>query len=142
MIIEYDVHCFERTLTINFPDSHESLKDDILKMLDTFYDEWMNIGVITNPELRELVECSCLEEYMVNRLSETYSKLEEWESIPCGEDYEPRETMWVCDHCLAAIWSREGNQATLTHYVDEHDAVDSRCDWCKECGFDTLYELV
>ena len=34
MIIEYDVHCFERTLTIQFPDDHESLKADIIKMLD------------------------------------------------------------------------------------------------------------
>ena len=33
MIIEYDVFCFERTLTIKFPDDHESLKEDILKML-------------------------------------------------------------------------------------------------------------
>ena len=92
MIIEYDVHCFERTLTITFPDDHESLKEDMLKMLDTFYDEWMNTGEIENPEILELVESMCLEEYMVFRLSETYKKLEEWESIPYGDDYEPRET--------------------------------------------------
>ena len=142
MIIEYDVVCFERTLKITFPDNHESLKEDILKLLDIFYDEWMNVGEITNPELRDLVECTCLEEYMVDRLSETYSKLEEWESIPYGEDYEPRETLWVCDHCLLAIESREGNQATLRHSVDETDAVDSRCGWCHDVGFDTLYELI
>ena len=142
MIIEYDVVCFERTLTITFPDDHESLKDDILRMLDTFYDEWMNTGEIENPEILELVESMCLEEYMVYRLSETYKKLEEWESIPYGDDYEPRETMWVCEHCLCVIECHEGNQARLAHSVDETDAVDSRCDWCKECGFDTLYELV
>lgn len=142
MIIEYDVRCFERTLTITFPDDHESLKEDILKLLDSFYDEWMNTGEITNPEILELVESMCLEEYMVFRLSETYKKLEEWESIPYGDDYEPRETLWVCEHCLMAIESREGNQATLRHSVDETDAVDSRCGWCRECGFDTLYELV
>lgn len=50
--------------------------------------------------------------------------------------------LWVCDHCLAAIESREGNQATLRHWVDEDDDEESRCDWCKECGLDTLYELV
>ena len=94
MIIEYNVVCFERTLTIKFPDDHESLKEDILKLLDTFYDEWMNTGEITNPEILELVESMCLEEYMVFRLSETYKKLEEWESIPYGEDYKPRQTMW------------------------------------------------
>lgn len=53
-----------------------------------------------------------------------------------------RKTMWVCEHCLMAIESREGNQATLRHYVDEDDDVESECDWCHECGFDTLYELV
>ncbi len=53
-----------------------------------------------------------------------------------------RENMWVCEHCLWAIESREGNLARLAHSVDEQDAVESKCDWCKECGFDTLYELV
>ena len=58
-----------------------------------------------------------------------------------------RETMWVCDHCLAAIESREGNQATLRHNIDlECDEEDfeemSKCDWCEENGFDTLYELI
>ena len=52
------------------------------------------------------------------------------------------KNLWVCERCLMAIESREGSQATLKHYVDETDAVDSRCDWCKECDFDTLYELV
>ena len=41
-----------------------------------------------------------------------------------------------------AIESHEGNQATLRHSVDEEDPVESRCDWCEEEGFDTLYELV
>ena len=50
-----------------------------------------------------------------------------------------RETMWVCDHCLMAIESREGNQATLRHGVDTEE---SKCDWCEDNGFDTLYELV
>ena len=72
---------------------------------------------------------------------------EEW-----GDDYitqvtesnfcrimEEREHLWVCENCLAAIESHEGNQATLRHYVD---GVESQCDWCKEVGFDTLYELI
>lgn len=50
-----------------------------------------------------------------------------------------RKTMWVCEHCRMAIESKEGNQATLVHYVDENE---SKCDWCEEIGFDTLYELV
>lgn len=53
-----------------------------------------------------------------------------------------RETMWVCEHCLMAIESREGNQAVLRHWVDEDDVEESKCDWCEENGFDTLYELV
>ena len=53
-----------------------------------------------------------------------------------------REKLWVCDHCLAAIESREGNQATLRHWVDEFDEEESKCGWCEDTGFDTLYELV
>lgn len=53
-----------------------------------------------------------------------------------------REKMWVCEHCLAAIESREGNQATLRHSVDEDNDGESKCDWCEESGFDTLYELI
>ena len=132
MIIEYDVVCFERTLKIEFPKRYEHLKEAILKSLDKLYDDWQNDD---NPDM-------CLEEYMVeetcNELDLSYN---EWESIPY-EGAEEREHLWVCDHCLLAIWSREGNQAILEHRVDEMDAVDSKCDWCKECGFDTLYELV
>jgi hypothetical protein len=58
-----------------------------------------------------------------------------------------REKMWVCEHCLAAIESHEGNQAILRHDIDlEYDEEDfeeaSKCDWCEESGFDTLYELI
>lgn len=126
MIIEYDIACFERTLVIKFPDGYEHLKSEILAMLDDYYNEWQNSD-----------ECTCLEEYMMDRLSETYAVWTTWESIQYC-----RETMWVCEHCLMAIESREGNQARLAHSVDETDAMDSRCDWCKECGFDTLYELL
>jgi hypothetical protein len=51
----------------------------------------------------------------------------------------PREKLWVCKNCLMAIESREGNQATLRHSVDEDDC---KCDWCEDEGFDTLYELI
>ena len=52
------------------------------------------------------------------------------------------DKLLVCEHCLAAIASREGNQATLTHYVGEENDLVSKCDWCGESGFDTLYELI
>jgi hypothetical protein len=51
---------------------------------------------------------------------------------------EEREKLWVCDHCLAAIESREGTQATMRHYVE---GVDSICDWCEQSS-DVLYELI
>ena len=53
-----------------------------------------------------------------------------------------RETLWVCEHCLLAIESREGNQPTLRHRVDEEDETESKCEWCEENGFDTLYEIL
>ena len=52
-----------------------------------------------------------------------------------------RDKLWVCERCLCAISSKEGNQATLVHYVDEEDE-ESMCDWCEDVGFDTLYELI
>lgn len=53
-----------------------------------------------------------------------------------------RENLWVCERCLMAMESHEGNQATLRHYVDEEDENESKCEWCEENGFDVLYELV
>ena len=53
-----------------------------------------------------------------------------------------RRTLWVCEHCLLAIESREGNQATIYHSVDDEDETESKCEWCEESGFDHLYELV
>lgn len=130
---EYDVVCFERMLKIKFSKgSNIENMDDILKALDRYYDKW-----------QEDDQCMCLEEYMVNEVCDEFDlTYEEWDSIPYGDDYEPRETLWVCEHCLMGIECHEGNQATLRHYVDETDAVDSRCGWCHECGFDTLYELI
>ena len=133
MIIEYDVACFERTLKIKFSKRKEINKDQIIKALDRYYDEWQNDD---DPDM-------CLEEFMVNEICDEYDlTYYEWDSIPYGDDYEPRETLWVCEHCLMAIESHEGNQAQLKHYVDEHDAIESKCDWCKSCGHDTLYELI
>lgn len=141
--VEYDVVCFERTLKIKFSKGSNIDKDKVLKALDRFYDRWNHIGEIEDPEERDCVECMCLEEYMVEEVCEEFDlTVEEWDSIPYGDDYEPRQTLWVCEHCLMAIESREGNQARLAHGVDETDAVDSRCGWCHECGFDELYELI
>lgn len=131
--VEYDVVCFERTLKIKFSKGSNIDKDEVLKLLDRLYDEWQNDD---DPEM-------CLEEYMVESVCwDLDLTVEEWDSIPYGDNCETRENLWVCEHCLMGIESREGNQATLRHSVDEMDAIDSRCGWCHECGFDTLYELV
>ena len=49
--------------------------------------------------------------------------------------------MKVCEYCLQAIESREENQRALTIYIDENDDMESKCAWCEQCGFDTLYEI-
>ena len=59
------------------------------------------------------------------------------------------KNLWVCPHCLAAIESREGKQATVCHDIElefedieiEFDDI-SKCDWCEQDGFSTLYELI
>ena len=48
----------------------------------------------------------------------------------------------VCEHCLAAIESREGRQVTRTHYIDSDDLEGSKCEWCENEGFNVLYELL
>lgn len=57
-----------------------------------------------------------------------------------------RETMWVCEHCLLAIQSHEGNQVTIAHDIDlefnERNEENSKCDWCEDTDFDVLYELI
>jgi hypothetical protein len=131
--VEYDVVCFERTLKIKFSKGSDiENMDDILKSLDKYYDEWQNDD---DPDM-------CLEEFMVNEVCDEYDlTVEEWDSIPYTGAIE-REHLWVCDRCLSAIWSREGNQARIERYVDEMDAIESRCDWCKQVGFSILYELI
>lgn len=59
---------------------------------------------------------------------------------------QERKTLWVCKHCLMAIESREGNQTTIKHNIDDieylEDENESKCDWCEETGFTELYELI
>lgn len=53
-----------------------------------------------------------------------------------------REHLFVCEHCLMGIECHEGKMATLIHYIDEENEEESKCDWCEENGFDTLYEII
>ena len=47
----------------------------------------------------------------------------------------------VCEHCLAAIESREGSLPYITIHVDLEDDK-GKCEWCEQDGFDILYELI
>lgn len=94
-------------------------------------DVWdMGLSIAPNDNYQDIVQS----------LLEWYTEVAGFKLTDKGEIL--RKSMWVCEHCLMAIESREGNQATMRHSVDEDDDVESECDWCKENGFDTLYELV
>ena len=58
---------------------------------------------------------------------------------------EPKRTpdrLWVCYQCLCAIESREGRQVHREWDVDSDDERQSKCDWCENSGFCTLYEIL
>ena len=58
------------------------------------------------------------------------------------ENERSESIMWVCERCLYAIEAHEGKQAAIRHEVDEKNEQESRCDFCEESGFNTLYELI
>lgn len=91
MEIRYDCSCFERELVIKFPDGYENLKDEIEQMLDDYYFEWHDAENIEDPEEQKYVQDSCLEEYMMFRLSETYNMWDEWTSEYYGDDLSEME---------------------------------------------------
>lgn len=78
MLIRYCVDCFDRELVIEFPDGYKHLESEILSMLESYYDEWNDAEYIEDPEYRSYVEDSCLEEFMMERLSETYNIWNAW----------------------------------------------------------------
>lgn len=53
-----------------------------------------------------------------------------------------KEFLYVCERCLMAIESREGNLARKIYRTDEEDELDCTCDWCEEGGFSELYQLI
>jgi hypothetical protein len=55
---------------------------------------------------------------------------------------EKTNNLRVCRHCLMAIESREGRQITRTIEVDSENEEESKCEWCEDNGFDTLYEFI
>lgn len=103
MIIEYDVHCHERTLLIKFPRRFEHLEKDILEYLDAFYIFWHDAESIEDSEERAIVMDSCCEEFMMDRLSETYNMWEWWDTDYYGDDEEEMyETVPVLNPEFAA----------------------------------------
>ena len=60
-------------------------------MLDDYYFEWHDAENIKDSEERKYVQDSCLEEYMIERLSETYNMWDEWTAIYCGDDLNEME---------------------------------------------------
>ncbi len=73
------------------------------------------------------------------------SKKEKQRKFSNDKRVEVMDNLKVCWHCLLAIESREGTQATIPLNIDPEDP-DIRCDWCKEtadeAGFDVLYEII
>lgn len=47
----------------------------------------------------------------------------------------------ICDYCLQEMESRGERKFVKKIDVDEMNEKESKCDWCKESGFDTLYEV-
>ena len=118
------------------------------------YPEFENIDTLEEAEqycggnyarAREIVEsrttCATYEEIeeVEKKLDSGMSEIEIEEEEEREEEVKP---LRVCEHCLMAIESHEGTQATLRIYVDEEDENESRCDWCEETGFDVLFELI
>jgi hypothetical protein len=81
---------------------------------------------------------------MVESVCEEFDiTVEDWDSISYGEDAEEDDDcLYVCEHCLMAIESREGNQVVQMYHIDETDPHASKCGWCKDRGFDRLYKLL
>ena len=74
MEIRFDCECYERTLVITFPKGYAYLKNEILELLEQYYNEWLWIDGPYGEEIQDM----CLEEYMMDRLSEIYNMWAEW----------------------------------------------------------------
>lgn len=75
MEIRYDCECYHRTLVIEIPARDYFLKEVFLDCLDQYYDEWVNFE---GPYETEEIEDMCLEDYMMQRLSENYDMWIKW----------------------------------------------------------------
>jgi hypothetical protein len=56
------------------------------------------------------------------------------------QEFERRTTMKVCERCLWAIESREGNLKSEKHWIEDGETV--LCEWCEmEIESDSYYEI-
>lgn len=152
MIIEYDINCFARTLVIKFPYGYKHLREEILKLLDGFYDYWHGAEYIDDPEEKLAVRDTCLEEYMMDRLSEVYNIWEEWESVYYGDDEEERaiKTESIRNKELITLSTilkkyEFKTPTELWNYIDYLESVKADYELLKEkvnslkCFMDKLY---
>ena len=97
MNVRYDCFCFERNLVVVLPDKYKAERDNIELLLDEAYDDWNNVESIEDEEERQYVQYACLEEYMVERLSEEYPEWIRWASKYYGDDPEEmeEEVEWI-----------------------------------------------
>ena len=131
MIIEYDVHCFERTLVIKCPNNYAEHEDKILKILDTAYYEWHSPEDIEDPIEQKMVNDSCCEEHMMYRLSETYNMWEWWDTEYYGDDEEEMyETIPVKnERDKTSAYKCKACGEIIEFYEAEFDSVGEEALW-------------
>lgn len=75
MKIRYECECYNRTLVIEIPARDYFLKEEFLECLNQYYTEWI---FMDGPYEAEEIHDMCLEEYMMQRLSENYDMWIKW----------------------------------------------------------------
>ena len=75
MEIRYECECYNRTLVIEIPARDYFLKEEFLDCLGQYYNEWL---FMDGPYGEEVIHDMCLEEYMMERLSENYDMWIKW----------------------------------------------------------------
>ncbi len=88
MQVTYYIDCFERELTVTFPDDYEPARDEIYNILDWAYDRWIHVSEIEDEEDYLIVHDMCCEQYMVEYiLAPNYDYLD-WDSVYIGDEEE------------------------------------------------------
>ena len=73
---------------------------------------------------------------LTDYLLQEYENLSKFEIEDDGKIIK-HKNLWVCEHCLRAIESREGTLETCMHNENQLP-----CDWCGENNDIILYELI